>query len=412
MKNNIKKATAIILSLLMALSLSACGGVEAGENQILVGDHLIDAEVFKYYYYFRWKNYQDVTFYKDSVNEEGQGVKSYGYDYSRLPFEQEYDDKFSRITTVTAEELGVEKPTWQDVFVYLVFEGIIQLEYAEKKIEGAEIEVTEEQRNELENIIAEEKKGAQEAGLSFEEYLKQKYGSELTEEELRSLRERIYKFLNSEELLIEKQMSRVTDEEKQEEYESAKETYDSYGDTAVGDVRHLLIKFPRNEETGEFIKLTDSEKKPYMQKAQELLDKYNENPTEDNFTELVKEYSEDSSASIGGLFTEVANDNSYVEEFEEWSTDPARQVGDVEIIETVFGYHIMYFSKTYGDAKNYFTTKAVAKDKHNEEMRTEVRKQISGKDLRSEKIMEITEKQGILLLNVIRSDYRLEENEG
>ena len=33
-----------------------------------------------------------------------------------------------------------------------------------------------------------------------------------------------------------------------------------------------------------------------------------------------------------------------VEEFNDWCFDPARRVGDVGIVKTKFGYHVMYFS--------------------------------------------------------------------
>ena len=35
-----------------------------------------------------------------------------------------------------------------------------------------------------------------------------------------------------------------------------------------------------------------------------------------------------------------------VSEFEDWSIDPARKEGDVGIVETTYGYHVMYFEGT------------------------------------------------------------------
>ena len=40
-----------------------------------------------------------------------------------------------------------------------------------------------------------------------------------------------------------------------------------------------------------------------------------------------------------------------VTEFEDWCFDPARKVGDCEIIATTYGYHVMYFS---GVAEEYY----------------------------------------------------------
>lgn len=67
--------------------------------------------------------------------------------------------------------------------------------------------------------------------------------------------------------------------------------------------------------------------------------------TEESFIELVKKHSEDTSAETGGLFENIHAGSSYVENFLNWAIDPARQAGDVEIVETEYGYHIMYFVK-------------------------------------------------------------------
>ena len=43
-----------------------------------------------------------------------------------------------------------------------------------------------------------------------------------------------------------------------------------------------------------------------------------------------------------------------VENFEDWCYDAARKAGDVEIIETEYGYHIMYFvGNTEQTYRNY-----------------------------------------------------------
>ena len=46
---------------------------------------------------------------------------------------------------------------------------------------------------------------------------------------------------------------------------------------------------------------------------------------------------------MGGLYTDVAQ-GRMVKTFNDWCFDPARQVGDYGIVETKFGYHIMFFS--------------------------------------------------------------------
>ncbi len=68
----------------------------------------------------------------------------------------------------------------------------------------------------------------------------------------------------------------------------------------------------------------------------------NGDQTEDSFAALAVEYSEDGSASEGGLITGVYP-GQMVTEFDEWCFDESRKSGDHDLIETSYGYHIMYY---------------------------------------------------------------------
>ncbi len=82
------------------------------------------------------------------------------------------------------------------------------------------------------------------------------------------------------------------------------------------------------------------------QKAQDILEEYLKGEhTEDAFAALAKKYSEDSNASEGGIYTDVEL-GQMVEPFESWAIAKDRKEGDVGIVETQYGYHIMYFVKT------------------------------------------------------------------
>ena len=54
---------------------------------------------------------------------------------------------------------------------------------------------------------------------------------------------------------------------------------------------------------------------------------------------------DDGSKETAGLYEAIRISDSYVESFENWSFDDARKAGDSGIIETEYGYHIMYFVK-------------------------------------------------------------------
>lgn len=114
----------------------------------------------------------------------------------------------------------------------------------------------------------------------------------------------------------------------------------------MANVRHLLVSFPggtTNEETGEK-EYTDEEKATAKEKANGYLKTWKEGEaTEESFIELVKEYSSDGSASEGGLYEDIHPDSQYVANFLNWSIDPERKPGDTDVIETEYGYHVMYY---------------------------------------------------------------------
>ena len=81
-------------------------------------------------------------------------------------------------------------------------------------------------------------------------------------------------------------------------------------------------------------------------KAKDILQQYNDGEkTEDAFAALAAANSTDSNASSGGLYANISK-GDMVASFEDWCFDPARQSGDVEIVETSYGFHVMYFVET------------------------------------------------------------------
>lgn len=115
-------------------------------------------------------------------------------------------------------------------------------------------------------------------------------------------------------------------------------------DTCTVDVRHILIQ-PEGgtaDENGQVV-YTDEEWAAAEKKAKEVLEQWkNGEATEDTFAELAKEYSADGNASQGGIYTDVTK-GYMVETFDAWIFDAAREYGNVDIVKTQFGYHIMFF---------------------------------------------------------------------
>lgn len=111
-------------------------------------------------------------------------------------------------------------------------------------------------------------------------------------------------------------------------------------------VRHILVA-PEGGTTDESGNTTYSEEEWAAAKAeaQRILDEWkNGEATEESFAALVPTYTDDGgSAATGGLYEDVNIDAGYVVNFKTWASDASRKSGDTEIVETEFGYHIMYF---------------------------------------------------------------------
>ncbi len=107
------------------------------------------------------------------------------------------------------------------------------------------------------------------------------------------------------------------------------------------DVRHCLIEFEAEDSEN----VTDAEKQATYTKAKALFDEWAAGEkTEDTFAKFATENTADTgSAENGGLYEGIRISDNYVEAFEDWSFDPARKAGDTGIVETEYGYHIMYF---------------------------------------------------------------------
>lgn len=107
-------------------------------------------------------------------------------------------------------------------------------------------------------------------------------------------------------------------------------------DSLVGTVRHLLVAFEEDKEGN----VTDKAKETARLEAQKLLEEYQKGEmTEESFTELIAKNSDDSK---DGLYEDINQDSGYVTAFKEWAI-AEHEVGDVEIIETEYGFHIMYY---------------------------------------------------------------------
>lgn len=113
----------------------------------------------------------------------------------------------------------------------------------------------------------------------------------------------------------------------------------------LANVRHLLVAFEggTTDSSGN-VTYSDYETLTAKLEAQSYLEQYkNGEQTEESFIALVKEHSDDTTKDIGGLIEDITPHSNYVTNFLNWSIDPNRQKGDVDVIESEYGYHVMYY---------------------------------------------------------------------
>lgn len=116
-------------------------------------------------------------------------------------------------------------------------------------------------------------------------------------------------------------------------------------------VRHILF-LTQDSQTGKA--LSDDEIQKAKDKASETLAKWKAGEaTEDSFATFATDLTEDTgSSSNGGLYENVVP-GQMTGAFDKWIFDDSRKAGDTDIVESEYGYHIIYFvskNGTYADS--------------------------------------------------------------
>ena len=139
--------------------------------------------------------------------------------------------------------------------------------------------------------------------------------------------------------------------------------------------RHILFQ-TKDQNSGNDLSEEEIAKKKTQ--AEDVLKKFNEgDKTEDSFAALANEYNEDTGSSSNGGLYEHIYPGQMVTEFNDWVFDANRKAGDVELVETDYGYHIIYFVAK--DGKDYYDS-AIRSSKANEDIETETKALQEGKD--------------------------------
>ena len=170
----------------------------------------------------------------------------------------------------------------------------------------------------------------------IDEQLATVYGAGITLEDFFAYIEGNYYYSAYLEQLQEK--TSVSDEDLDAYYAEHQEDYEQSGlkaiDKNVVTIRHILIRPEDSADEGSWAQA--------QAKANEIYQTWQDgDKTEESFAALAEEYSEDNAES-GGLYEDVYP-GQMVTAFNDWCFADGRQSGDSGIVQTEYGYHIMYF---------------------------------------------------------------------
>lgn len=280
-------------------------------------DHTLTNQMFMYYY---WAQFYQL------YSQYGSYITQLGLDLDK-PFEE--------------QKFGSDGRTWADFFTEYALMQWVQDMAISDAIKAEGFTLTDDQQAALQKALDNLETEAETAGYdSGEEYLKNAF--DLSADVASYNAYVTTSYINS--VYASKKYNDL--------YAQGKADPGEYKDIFNVNVRHILIKFADS---------TDASKAAAKTEAEALYETFKKNPTMDHFIELAKEHSDDGSASAGGLI-EGVYPGQMVENFDKWCFTDGRKEGDHDLIETEYGWHLMFF-EAYSDkvyltaAQNYAETK-------------------------------------------------------
>ena len=118
------------------------------------------------------------------------------------------------------------------------------------------------------------------------------------------------------------------------------------------DMRHILVNFEEEDteetadsaaETGE-TEVSEEAKAAAKAEAEKIYQEWKDgDATEDSFAELANTYSDDTGSNTNGGLYEQVYEGRMVASVNDWIFDSSRKAGDTGLVESEYGWHIMYF---------------------------------------------------------------------
>ena len=270
--------------------------------------------------------YYFVQFY-GFMREYGDYITMFGLDPTKPLSEQEF--------------IGNSAMNWEQYFLMAGMQSYQQYAAICAKAEAEGYQIPEEDAEKLGELRSSmEKEAAQYGYESVDAYLQASFGSGVRYEDYEEYLHFYFTAMSYENELYEN--ISVTEQELKAYFESHPDEFEGMDPEIPNiSVRHILISSD-SDNNGE---TSEEERSTAQAKAQELLAGLRSNPSEEYFAELAKENTDDpGSKENGGLYEDVYP-GQMVPAFDEWCFDKDRKPGDMDVVETSYGFHVMYFVK-------------------------------------------------------------------
>lgn len=294
-----------------------------------VGDRELTNSTLQVYY---WMN----TF--DMLSNNGQYLMAEGLDYSK-PLDEQYYDEYGG--------------TWQQFFLDDALRTWHNYQAMGLLAEQAGLEMNTAMKNDLQNLRMNLAQSASSAGFpSIDAMLKNDMGAGCTYSAYETYMRTYYTGYLYFEAEYDKAYDAITDEVLEEYFNTNKDKLAENNITKESgnyySVRHILIVPEGGEkDSSGTVTYSEEEWEECRKTAQKLLDEYLAgDATEEAFAVLANLNSDDTGSNTnGGLYDNLTKNDNFVEPFKNWYMDENRKAGETGLIQTEWGYHVMYFVK-------------------------------------------------------------------
>ena len=284
-------------------------------STITINGQTISALEYDFYYYMIYQNYSQYA------------------SYGAVPTGADGTFDLTAACTMT----GYESKTWGD---YIKDNALKQLQdtyILASYASTAGMILTSADQTTIDNFYTSVKSSADGYSMTVDAFLTTMYGAKANKADLQPVIERY--LLASQYMTSLESGYTFTDAELQAYYTANK---DSYKNTDIPTVRHILFMAPVG--VSGYSDATADEQASAKALAEAALAKIK---TYDDMVSVGAAALADGSAKESAEYTVATGD--MVQTFEDWCYDTARKPGDTAIIQTEYGYHVMYFVKTQKD---------------------------------------------------------------